>query len=153
MTDTAATSGSYAYENFKFRVQWDGQPVAGVSKVSALKRTTDVVEHRQGGDPSSSRKEPGLTHYSAITLGRGLTSDHAFEQWANLVSKLNGTPNPNFRKDIAIELLDDAGNVLLTYKVYKCWVSEYTALPDLDSDTDSVAFESITLENEGWERG
>ena len=61
------------YKNFKFRVKWDGHYVAGVSKMSALKRTTQVVTHRDGGDPSSSRKSPGRTEYEAITLERGST--------------------------------------------------------------------------------
>jgi phage tail-like protein len=141
------------YKDFKFRVKWDGKYVAGVSHISALKRTTDVIEYREGGDPSSSRKVTGLTKYAPITLKRGITADHAFEQWANQVSSLNGPPDlGHFRKDVVIELLDDAGRVLLAYNLYRCWVSEYEALPDLDADTDSIAFESITLENEGWER-
>jgi|SRR5579864_5156472 len=153
MIDAAAAASLDRYENFKFQVTVDGLPLTGVSKISALKRTTDVIQHRQGGDPTSSQKEPGLTRYAAITLQRGLTSDRAFEQWADQVSKLNGTPGANFRKDASIELLDYAGNPVLKYIVHRCWVSEYVALPDLDADTDSVAFESITLENEGWERG
>jgi phage tail-like protein len=141
------------YKNFKFRVQWDGRVVAGVSHIGALRRNTDVLEHREGGEPSSSRKVPGLTKYAPIVLKRGVTFDHAFEQWANEVYKLNGTPDlAHFRKDVVIELLDDAGNTLLRYAVHQCWVSEYEALPDLDADTDAIAFESITLENEGWER-
>jgi phage tail-like protein len=141
------------FETFKFRVVVDGLPFASVAKVSALKRTTDVIEHREGVDASSSRKEPGLTRYSPITLTRGITTDHAFEQWANQVYKLNGQPAlAQFRKEMAIELLDEAGNVVLTYMVHRCWVSEYIALPDLDADTDAIAFESITIENEGWER-
>jgi phage tail-like protein len=59
--------------------------VAGVSKVSALKRTTDVVEHREGGDPSTVRKSPGQTKFEAVTLERGVTHDPDFEQWAGKV--------------------------------------------------------------------
>jgi phage tail-like protein len=149
----AAASRFDPYKNFKFRVQWDGRVVAGVSHIGALKRSTDVLEHREGGEPSSSHKVPGLTKYAPIVLKRGVTSDHAFEQWANEVYKLNGTPDlAHFRKDVVIELLDDAGNTLLRYAVHQCWVSEYDALPGLDADMDAIAFESITLENEGWER-
>jgi phage tail-like protein len=141
------------FETFKFRVTVDGLPFASVAKVTALKRTTGVIEHREGVDPSSSRKEPGPTRYEAITLTRGVTADRAFEQWANQVYKLNGQPNlAQFRKEMVIELLDAAGTPLLTYQVHRCWISEYVALPDLDADTDAVAFESITIENEGWER-
>jgi phage tail-like protein len=145
------------YKDFKFRVKWDGQYVAGVSRISALRRTTEVVEYREGGDPSISRKLPGLTQFDAITLERGVTQDTAFEAWANLVRKLGAAPGSesalaNFRKDVIIELFNEAGQVVLGYKVYRAWVSEYVALPDLDAQTSGVAIQSITLVHEGWER-
>jgi len=143
------------YKNFKFRVKWDGQYVAGVSKISALKRATEVIEHREGGDPSTARKSPGRTVFEPITLARGLTYDHAFEEWANLVWKLGANPESalaNFRKDILIDVFNEAGQRIFSYKVYRCWVSEYQALPDLDANAGAVAIEHIKLENEGWER-
>ena len=140
------------YKNFNFRVEWDGRTVAGVSKVSALKRSTDVIQYREGSDPNSTHKFAGRTKYEPITLERGITKDRAFEEWANLVSRLGGPPNLNFRKDVTILLMDEADNVVLRYHVFRCWVSEYQALPDLDAGGDAVAIESITLENEGWER-
>lgn len=141
------------YKNFKFRVIWDGQVVAGVSRVSALKRTTDAVLHREGGDPSTLRVSPGRTQYEAITLERGVTHDTAFENWANQVWRV-GSPGDgkalgSFRKDVAIEVLDEAGIVALRYLIYRCWVSKYSALPDLDADTNAALIESITLEHEG----
>jgi phage tail-like protein len=143
------------YKNFKFRVKWDGQYVAGVSKISALKRATEVIEHREGGDPSTARKSPGRTVFEPITFERGLTYDHAFEEWANLVWKLGATPETalaNFRKDILIDVFNEAGQKIFSYKLYRCWVSEYQALPDLDANADAVAIEHIKVENEGWER-
>jgi phage tail-like protein len=145
------------YKSFKFRVKWDGRYVAGVSKVSGLKRTTDVVKHREGGDPSTSRKSPGRTEYDAITLERGVTHDVTFEQWANKVSDLGAGAGrevslKDFRKDVVIELYNESGQLVLAYKVYRCWVSEYHALPDLDANGNAVAIQSIKLENEGWER-
>ncbi len=139
-------------ENFKFRVMWDGRYVAGVSKVSALRRTTEVVQHREGGDFGIIREQPGRAKYEPITLERGITNDTAFEQWANLVNNPTGPGAANFRKDILIDLFDEAGRKVLSYKVYRCWVSEYQALPDLDADANAVAIEHIKLENEGWER-
>jgi phage tail-like protein len=145
------------YKSFKFRVKWDGRYVAGVSHVSGLIRTTEVVEHREGGDPSTSRKSPGLSKYATIQLKRGITHDTAFEDWANQVWRL-GAPLggevalASFRKNVEIELLNEAGQLVLRYKVYRCWVSEYQALPDLESDSSAVLLESITLEHEGWER-
>lgn len=145
------------YKNFKFRLKWDGKYVAGVSKVSALKRTTEVVEHREGGDSSSPRRSPGQSKFEAITLERGVTHDPAFEQWANKVwnhgSALGGEVSlRDFRKDIILEVYNEAGQLALAYRVYRCWVSEYQALPELDANGNAVAIQSLKLENEGWER-
>ena len=151
------------YKNFKFRVKWDGQYVAGVSKVSNLRRTTEIVKHRDGGDESSSRKSPGRTEYEAITLERGVTHDLAFEQWANKVwdytnaqaaadSRNKEISLKDFRKDIIIDVFNEAGQKVISYQVYRCWVSEYQALPDLDANANAVAIQHIKLENEGWFR-
>jgi len=145
------------YKNFKFRVKWDGKYVAGVSKVSAIKRMTEVVKHREGGDPSSSRKSPGRSEYEAITLERGVTHDVEFEQWANKVwnygSGLGAEVSlKDFRKDLILEFYNEAGQLAIAYKVFRAWVSEYQALPDLDANANAVAIQHIKLENEGWER-
>jgi phage tail-like protein len=145
------------YANFKFRVKWDGRYVAGISKVSALKRTTEVIEHREGGDPSSSRRSPGRTKYDPVTLERGVTHDVEFERWANKVwnfgSGLGAEVSlKDFRKDVMIEVYNEAGQLALAYKVYRCWVSEYQSLPDLDANANAVAIQHIKLENEGIER-
>ena len=145
------------YKNFKFRLKWDGKYVAGISKMSVLKRTTEVVKHRDGGDASSSRKSPGRTEYDAITLDRGVTHDIAFEQWANKVWNYGAglgseVSLADFRKDIVVEMYNEAGQLVIGYKIYRCWVSEYQAMPDLDANANAVAIEHIKLENEGWER-
>ena len=145
------------YKNFKFRVKWDGRYVAGISRVSALSRTTEVIEHREGGDPSSSRKSPGRTRYEPITLERGVTHDTEFEEWANKVwsygSGLGAEVSlKDFRKDLVIEIYNEAGQLVIAYKVYRCWVSEFQALPDLDANDGDVLVQYIKLENEGWER-
>jgi phage tail-like protein len=145
------------YKNFKFRVKWDNKYVAGISKVSSLKRTTEVVKHRDGGDPSSSRKSPGRTEYEAITLERGVTHDKEFEQWANKVwnfgSGLGAEVSlKDFRKDLIIEIYNEAGQLALAYKVFRCWVSEFQALPDFDANANAVAIQHLKLENEGWLR-
>ena len=143
------------YKNFKFRVKWDGKYVAGVSKVSALKRTTEVVEHREGGDPSRVRKSPGQTNYEPITLERGVTHDEEFEKWANSIHSLQGDAAmslKDFRKDIIIELLNEQGSIVKRYIVFRCWISEYIAMPDLDAAGNAVAIETMVLQNEGWER-
>ncbi len=145
------------YKNFKFKVKWDGRYVAGVSKVSALKRTTEVVEHRDGADPSSSRKSPGRTKYEAITLTRGVTHDLEFEQWANKVWNLGANLGAevslkDFRKDLILEFYNEAGQLVIAYKVFRAWVSEFQSLPELDANANAVAIQTLKLENEGWER-
>jgi phage tail-like protein len=145
------------YKNFKFRLKWDGKYVAGLSKMSPLKRTTEVVKHREGGDPSSSHKSVGRTEYDAVTLSRGVTHDTAFEDWANLVfmhgaglgaeAKLK-----SMRKDITLEIYNEAGQLAIAYKIFRCWVSEYQAVPELDANANAVAIQTLKLENEGWER-
>jgi phage tail-like protein len=145
------------YKNFKFRVKWGGRYVAGISKVGALKRSTELVEHREGGDPSTSRKSPGRTKYEAITLERGVSHDREFEAWANKVWNFGAAAGAesslaDFRKDIIIDVFNEAGQKVISYKVYRCWVSEYQALPDLDANANAVAIQTIKLENEGWER-
>jgi phage tail-like protein len=145
------------YKNYKFRVKWDQKYVAGVSKMSALKRTTEAVKHREGGDPSSSRKSPGKTEYEAITLERGVTHDLEFEQWANKVWNYGAglgseVSLADFRKDVILELYNEAGQLAISYHVYRCWVSEFQAMPELDANANAVAIQTLKLENEGWVR-
>jgi phage tail-like protein len=145
------------YKNFKFRVKWDNKYVAGVSKVSALKRTTEAVKHREGGDPSSSRKSPGKTEFEAITLERGVTHDPEFEQWANKVWNYGAglgleVSLRDFRKDVILELYNEGGQLAIAYKVFRCWVSEFQSMPELDANANAVAIQTLKLENEGWER-
>ena len=151
------TSRFDPYKNFKFRVKWDGRYVAGVSKVGALSRSTEVVTHREGGDPSTSRKSPGRTEYEAISIERGVTHDTEFEKWANKVWFFGGQNGgesslADFRKDLIIDMFNEAGQKVISYKVYRAWVSEFTALPELDANGNGVAIQSIKLANEGWER-
>jgi phage tail-like protein len=145
------------YKNFKFRVKWDGKYVAGISKVGMLKRTTEVVKHRKGGDPSTPSKSPGKTEYDAISLERGVTHDTEFEKWANKVwvwgAGLGAESSlQDFRKDLIIEVYNEAGQLAIAYNVYRCWVSEYQAQADLDANANAVLIQHIKLENEGWER-
>lgn len=143
------------YKNYRFRIRWDGKVVAGISKISGLKRTTEVIEHREGGDPNTVHKSPGQTRFEAITMERGLSHDPAFEQWANKAFNRDAGGQvslKDFRKDLIIELLNEAGQVAIAYKVYRCWVSEYQALPELDANAGTVAFEHIVVQTEGWER-
>lgn len=144
------------YKNFRFRVKWDGQYVAGFSRASGLIRTTEVVTHREGGDPSTNRKSPGLTDFAPIVLERGITFDTAFEAWANQVwqqgAQSGAEVSANFRKDIVIDLYNEAGQLVHAYRVLRCWPSQYLALPDLDAQANGVVIEHLTLENEGWER-
>jgi len=143
------------YKNFKFQVMWDGRVVLGISKVGALKRTTEVVKHREGGENSTDHKSPGRTTYEAITLERGITHDLEFEAWANKVHPYSGDAAMDlkgFRKDVILVVNNERGQPVKKYKIFRCWVSEYNAVPDLDANANAIAIEHIKLENEGWER-
>lgn len=143
------------YRNFKFKIKWDGEYVAGLTKCSALKRTVEVVDFREGGDPSHSRKLPGKISFEAITLEAGVTHDTTFEEWANLVNNFQGDAAMSlkgFRKDVTIDVYNLQGAKVLSYNVYRCWVSEYQGLPELDASGNAVMIQSLKLENEGWER-
>lgn len=145
------------YKNFKFLVKWDGKTVAGVSKISALKVTREVIDHRSGGDPSTVRHSPGQSKYEPITLERGVTHDTEFERWSNKVWNLGSglgseVSLKDFRKDIRIELLNEAGQIAKAWNCFRCWVSEFTSDGELDASANAVVFETIVLQNEGWER-
>jgi phage tail-like protein len=160
MANTQFPTATYRYDpykNFKFIVSWDGKAVAGISKVGGLTRTTQVVSHREGGDPSLTRKAPGQTDYGPITLERGVTHDLEFENWANKVWTLgNAVGNEmslqQFRKNITITVLNESGQPAIAYNVLRCWVSEYTAMADLDASGNAVLIQSMTLQHEGWQR-
>ncbi len=143
------------YKNFKFRVLWDDKTVLGISKVSALKRTTEVVKHRDGGDNSTDHKSPGRTTYDAISLERGLTHDAEFERWANKVHPYAGDTAMDlvgYKKNLTLEMMNEKGHVVYRYFLYNCWVSEYTAIPELNANANAVAIEMLKLELEGWDR-
>jgi len=156
-----ATSGFFVnthrfdpYKNMKFRIRWEGRVVAGISKCSALKRSTEPVTHREGNDPSTARVSPSVWKFEPITLERGVTHDLEFEKWANLIYNVQGIDLSlkSFRRDIFIDLLNEKGQLAKSYKVYRTWVSEYQALPELDANAHVIAIEHMVLQNEGWER-
>jgi phage tail-like protein len=143
------------YKNFKFRVLLDGKPVLGVSKVGSLKRTTEVVKHRSGGENSYDHKSPGRSSYDAITLERGITHDLEFEKWANQVHAFLDDPAMDlsgYKRDLMLEVMNEKGQVAIRYHMFSCWVSEFAAMPDLDANANAVAIEHIKVELEGWKR-
>lgn len=163
MDKTGFTKNAHRYDpykNFKFRVKMeigDGnyKTVLGVSKVSTLKRTTEVVTHRHGGDNSRDHKSPGRTSYEAITMERGITHDRDFEKWANMVHPYAGDAAMDlvkYKKNLLLEVMNEKGHVAFRYELYDCWVSEYTAMPDLDANANAVAIESLKIELEAWKR-
>lgn len=145
------------YKQCKFRLKWDGKYVPGIITVTGLDRTTEVVTNRDGAEPNIERRSPGLTSFAPIVLERGRTHDTAFEDWANLVWDFGAGLGAEmslaeFRKDIAVELYNEAGQLVMRWFVYRCWPSDYTPLAGLDANNTSIAIESITLQHEGWER-
>ncbi len=143
------------YRNFRFRVFFDGSPVAGLKKMSALTKTTEPIDWREAGDNNTTRKLPGVTKYEPVTLEAGVTTSTEFEEWADAVNKYgadNLMSSEEFRRDIRLEVYDMENNKVLTYAVYESWVSKYTALPDLDASSNEVAIQTIEIQNEGWQR-
>jgi phage tail-like protein len=144
------------YRTFKFQVLIDGRPVAGLQKMGALKKTTEQVKWRSAGDPSHQRIIPGGTSYEAVALEQGLTHDPVFEEWANMVNNIEGDGGVsllNYRKDIVINVLNLQGQVAISYKLFRAWVSEYQALPEFDANSmNTVGIQTLTLQHEGWER-
>lgn len=138
------------YRDYAFRVKWDGRIVAGIRRVSALKRTTDVVEYREGGDAGTTHRLPGRTRYEPVTLERGVSHDSAFEAWANQVAG-NQAPALRYRREVRIEVYDE-GRLVLAYDIHRCWPSEYVALSDLETGSEGCLIQSLTLQNDGWER-
>ena len=145
------------YKNYKFRISWDGRHVAGVSKISALKRTTEVVEHREGGDPSTPKKSPGMHKFEGITCERGVTHDKAFENWANKVWNYSTTTGEesslkDFRKDLKLEIYNEAGQLAMAYDIFRAWISEFQQTGELDANGNAILFEMIKIEHEGFQR-
>lgn len=148
------------YKNYKFVIKWDTEAgpqktIMGVSKISALKRTTEVVTYRSGGDNSRDHKSPGRTSYEGITCERGITHDLDFEKWAKKVHSYAGDTSMDlvgFKKNLILEVMNEKGHVALRYHLYDCWVSDFTAVPDLDANANAVAIESIKIELESWDR-
>lgn len=146
------------YADFKFRLKWDGRYVAGVSKISPLTRTTDVVSHRWGGDSNVQHRSPGRSHYEPLTLERGVTHDPTFEEWANRVHQFGAGLGreialADYRKDVTLELSNEAGQIAMAYRLFGCWPSTWMALPELDANGKSrVAIQTLVLQMQGWER-
>jgi phage tail-like protein len=145
------------YKNFKFLLFFEGRqdPVAGISKVSPLKRMTEVVSHRDGGDLSTPRHSPGATKFEAITFERGVTHDPDFEDWANLVYSTDGDAAVSlagYKRNLLLKINNLQGVPVKAYRIFRCWISEYTALPELDANANAVMIESAVVQNEGWER-
>lgn len=141
------------YKNFKFRVIWDNQPVAGLSKMSAVKRVTEVVEWREAGGPSIIRKMPGRTKFEPITLESGLTHDRQFLAWADQINNPQGDAAMslvNYRKEVTIEVLNMQGTPTIAFKLRRAWVSEFQAIPEMDANANAVAIQTLKLEYEGF---
>ena len=144
------------YKNFKFRVKRDGQFIPGVDRISALRRETEVLAHREGGEPSTDRRSPGSTTYEPIVLSRGRTHDTAFEAWANKVWDYGAglgseVSLKDFRKDVILEVYNEAGQLAIAYTLYRCWPSEFQAQADLDANTGGILFQHLKLEHEGFD--
>jgi len=152
---TPQTNRFDPYRNYRFRVKWDNDYVAGLSRMTALRRTTEMVEWREAGENITSRKLPGKSSFQPVTLEAGITYDTAFEDWANLVNDFASHSSVNlaeFRKNVTVDVFNEAGQQALSYHLWRAWVSEYQALPDLDAGANAVAITTIQLQYEWFDR-
>ncbi|HEX2330569.1 MAG TPA: phage tail protein [Candidatus Angelobacter sp.] len=149
------------YRTFKFRVRFGDTTVAGITKVSALTRTVTPNELKEGGDLLAPRHNPGGVRYEDVVLEKGLTASNEFEEWANAVLQLQNDPGSvtGFKRTVYIDVFDLKGNPqdrkaqpIASYKLNRCWITRYSALPELDASSGGVGIQSVTLSHEGWER-
>jgi phage tail-like protein len=155
MRMSASTNRFDPYRNFRFKIKWDGLYVAGLSKMTGLKRSTEMTEWREAGENIVARKLPGKTKYEPVTLEAGITYDTAFEDWANLVNDFasHGITSPrDFRKNVTVDVFNEAGGKAMSYNLYRAWVADYQAIPDLDASANAVAITTVKLEFEWFER-
>jgi phage tail-like protein len=141
------------YTNFKFRVKIGAEYVAGLSKMTALKRTTEVVEWREAGSASVIRKLPGRTKFEPVTLESGLTHDRVLIDWARLVSDPQGDAAMSlkeYRKEVTVEVHNLQGAIVMSFDLHRAWPSEFQAVPDLDANANAVAIQSLKFEYEGF---
>lgn len=144
------------YRKFKFRIKFNNQPVAGLTKCSALTVSVESKEFRSGDMDSFKHKLPGMVSFEPITLEQGVTADKTFEAWATAMSNYlanqgadaEKTPD-DFRKDVDIEVYNLDNQMVKAYRVFQCWVSKYTAVPDLDAMSGDFMIQTLVLENEG----
>ena len=144
------------YRKFKFRIKIDGKVVAALTKCSALTVSVASTEFRSGEMDAFKQKLPGQVTFEPITLEQGVTDDKTFELWATAMANYMGnkgadsekTPD-DFRKDLDIEIYNLNNERVKAYRVYNCWVSKYTAVPDLDAASSDVMIQTLELQNEG----
>jgi phage tail-like protein len=144
------------FRKCKFRIKIDGAVVAGLTKCSALTISVENHDFRAGDHDGFKQKLPGLVSFQPITLEQGVTNDKTFEKWATVMSNYVGNKGTDaekkpdeFRKDIDILVYNLNNEQVKAYRVYNCWVSKYTALPDLDANSSDVMIQTLELQNEG----
>ena len=141
------------YKNFKFRVKWENQYVAGLSKMSAIKRSTEVIEWREAQEKSVVRKLPGRTKFEPVTFEAGLTHDQQFIIWADLVNSPQGDAAmslKNYRKEVTVEVLNLQATPVMAFLLHRAWVAEFQALPEMDANANAVAIQTLKIEYEGF---
>jgi phage tail-like protein len=142
------------YRTFKFQVLLGGVTVAGLSKMGAIKRTTEAVKWRSAGDVSSQRVMPGGSTWEPVSLEQGLSHDPVFEEWANQVNNVvdgdAGMSLLNYRRDVVINVMNLQGVPVISYVLRRAWVSEFQALPEFDANNmNTVGIQSIIMQHEG----
>lgn len=143
------------FTGFKFRViVATFSSDIGFQKVSGLKESTEVVEYREGTDPITKRKLPGLTVYDPVTFTRGLSTSHDLLDWraqvATASSPGDGVPPDGFRRTVTVQMFAKGNNdqAVQSWEILKAWPQELNH-SDLDAEGSAVVIQSMILANEG----
>lgn len=135
---------NYPLPKFHFRVEWGGSRI-GFTEVTGLNLETEVIEYRDGSSPEYNKiKMPGLRKYGNITMKRGtFASDNEYYAWFNTVNL-----NQIERRDVTISLLNESHEPVVVWKVKNAFPVKIQS-PDLKSDANEAAIESIEIAHEG----
>ncbi len=136
------------YRNFRFVLEIDGINQAGFSEVTIPDSSQEIIEYRDGNEIPTTRKQPGLIKYGDVSLKWGTTDSLDLYNWRKLVE--DGKAK-EYRKKIAIVLMDEEGQPKARWEFENAWPSKYDA-PDLNAKGNEIAIEELAIAHEGMKR-
>jgi phage tail-like protein len=134
------------FVNFNFRVEIDGITRAAFHEASGFDSTVDVIEHREGGQNTTTYKVPGLTKHGNITLKWGVTDEKSLDEWHQQV-----VDGDSVRKNGSIVVLNRRGEEIARWNFVRAWPTKYT-LPSFNAEGNDIAIQTLELAHEGLKR-